>query len=112
MDEQEFSRALNEAYRAREQDAPGFDAAWQAAGKRHRAARIRRVASASVAAAVLVAAISFGLRTADETPQEYLTLAALTESTNWRAPSDVLLPARTVDLYADLPVLMESTELE
>ena len=41
---------------------------------------------------------------------EYIELAELMGSTSWAAPSDVLMPEYEIDIYQDLPALMESTK--
>lgn len=89
------------------QDAPGFDAVFAAAERRYRSARRRRL---SVAAAAVVAAAMLPFLSGSPTAQpEYIRLAELMESTQWSAPSDVLLPTRRFDIYQELPVLIEST---
>ena len=61
-----------------------------------------------MASVVAGAVIAFTPR--PETPETYIEVADLLETTYWSAPSDVLLPERKFDIYQDMPVLFESTE--
>ena len=105
---------LNESTRQRESGGgAGFDAIWRAAEAQYHAEtrRYRRLSAA--AASIAVFAIAISLFPGDEKPllADFDIAARLMESTQWTAPSDVLLPNYAVDLYDELPVLMESTEL-
>lgn len=89
-------------------DSPSFDETWQAARRRYATGRRRYRWFASAAA--LVAAIVVALNTGSPTQHSYIEVADLLDSTYWSAPSDVLLPDRTFDIYQDLPVIFESTD--
>ena len=104
---------LNESSRQRESGGgAGFDAIWRAAEAQYLAEkrRYRRVSAA--AASIAVFAIAISLFPGDEKPvlADFDVAARLMESTQWTAPSDVLLPNYAVDLYDELPVLIESTD--
>ena len=90
---------------------PSFARTWEAAERR--AGRGRRRLRAASAAVVAVIALVFVVDIANP-PQdapEYVEIAELLNSTSWSAPSDALLPARRVDVYQDLPELLESTDV-
>lgn len=103
--------ALREAQaRAETARAPDFERTWAAA--RARAARVRsrqRVLAGSAAAAA-VAAVAFGLLLPSANEPHYIEAADLLGTTYWSAPSDSLLPDHQIDIYEDIPVLIESTE--
>ena len=86
-----------------------FASAWRAAEKRHvsRRRHYRRFASA----AAVVAAVVIALNARSPLQDSYIEVAELLESTYWTAPSDMLLPNRTFDIYQDMPVIFESTDL-
>jgi hypothetical protein len=103
--EQKLERALG----LREDAAiPAFDAVFATAKRRVRARRrSRRIAAAGVAAAI--AALAVLLLPPPEPAARYVEIEDLLATTKWRAPSDVLLPRRAINLYEDLPVMIEST---
>ncbi len=88
---------------------PAFDDTFAVAEARaSRLARRRRTAF-GIAAAAAVVAIAVSLLPRDESWQ-FVNPDDLATSTNWVAPSDVLLPEHSIDLYRDIPVLIESTD--
>ena len=89
-------------------EAPAFDATWQAAATRHAMARRRYRWIAGAAALVAAITVAFNLQAPGQ--PSYIEVADLLETTYWRAPSDVLLPERSFDIYQELPVIFESTE--
>ena len=91
-------------------NAPDFDAAWRAAEARHAASRRRYRWLASAAAVVAAIAVAINLQAPSE--PSYIEVADLLETTYWQAPSDALLPERTFDIYQELPVIFESTEVD
>ena len=95
-------------------DAPGFDSVWSNAERRHRASRLRyqQFAGIAVAAAVGVMAFMLWPLNGNDAAGIYLTEEDLLNSTHWVAPSDVLLPKHQFDIYGDLPVLIESNDLD
>lgn len=91
---------------------PGFDTVWAAAEER--ATRLRKrgwLASGAIAAAI-IATITVGLLRPAEQNWEFVDPTELESSTSWVAPSDVLLPDHRVDIYREIPVLIESTKTE
>lgn len=109
-------RRLDDAVR-RAWPAPpgrGFAELWAGAAAREarRRQRVRALAAAAAVAALAVTLVvlmsgpggdpdvAFDLRTAE-----------LLETTRWTAPSDALLPERRVDLYGELPAMIESTDM-
>ena len=95
-------------------DAPEFDAVWESANERHRASRSRYRKIAGLAAAAAVAAMAFTLwpMNGNNVTAMYLTEEDLLTSTQWLAPSDVLLPQHQFDIYSELPVLIETNDLD
>ena len=92
--------------------APAFDATLRAAEARL-AARTRRLrAGSGIAAMVAVVAVAVGLSLrGPEAPGVDLRIEeALLGTTQWAAPSDVLLPTHEFDIYRDTPALPGSTE--
>lgn len=89
--------------------SPPFAITWRAAKERHAARRrhYRRFAVAAAAVAAVVVALNAHLPVQDS----YIEVAELLESTYWSAPSDILLPDREFDIYQDMPVIFESTDL-
>jgi len=103
--------ALHDAQaNAEKGDAPEFDRVWAAANARAGTIRWRqRVLFGSVAAAA-VAAIAFGLLVPRGVELQFVDEDELLGTTSWSAPSDGLLPDRRLDIYQEIPVLIESTE--
>lgn len=95
-------------------DAPEFDAVWAKAETRHRASRSRYQKFAGFAAAAAVAVMAFMMwpLNGDNVMDVYLTEEELMSSTQWIAPSDVLLPEHRFDIYGELPVLIETNDLD
>lgn len=99
-------------------DAPPFDAVFAAAERRHGDSKrpYAGIAGAAVVAAVVAAvavAVMLMIEARAPTPDsmpKMLQVAELMDSTNWSAPSDVLLPTHEFDIYQELPVLLESTK--
>ena len=89
---------------------PPFAKTWQAAERRYAAARrsYRRVAAAAAVIAVVVVAAN--LQSPQVEMEALFEVADLLESTSWSAPSDVLLPEHRIDLYQEMPALIESTD--
>ena len=95
-------------------NAPEFDVMWANAEQRYRATRSRYQRFAGVAAAAAVAATAFMLwpLNGNDAAGIFLTEEDLMNSTQWAAPSDVLLPKHQFDIYGDLPVLIETNDLD
>lgn len=87
---------------------PPFEATFAAAERRvHRRRHSRLLAAGGLAAAIVAVAVLFA--PAPEPAAQYVEIEELLATTKWRAPSDVLLPRREINLYEDLPVMIEST---
>ena len=69
------------------------------------------IAGAAVAMVALTL-VGVWMRGTNTPVDEFHIGDALLGSTQWTAPSDVLLPAREFDIYRDLPELPGSTESE
>ena len=90
--------------------APAFDKVWASADSSHRQSRRRYAWFAGAAATLAAIVVVFNIGAPPENNIKFIELAELMESTNWAAPSDSLLPEHQIDLYQDLPTLIESTE--
>ena len=92
-------------------DVPAFGGVYAAAEQVEK--RTRRFtawyAGAGIAAAA-VAVVLIGMPRAEPEYTEYIRVAELMETTQWTAPSDVLLPSYQFDIYQELPALLESTK--
>ena len=88
-------------------DAPPFDRVFDAAEQQVRRSRRRNRWYAGAAAVAIVTALVIGLQTPDSV---YIQVDDLMATTQWTAPSDVLLPTHEFDIYQELPVLLESTK--
>ena len=89
---------------------PAFERTFAAAEVR--AARLvrRRRTAYGIAAAAAVVAIAASLLLPRAEDWQYVNPDDLATSTTWVAPSDVLLPEHSIDIYRDIPVLIESTD--
>ena len=90
--------------------APAFDKVWASAESSHRQSRRRYAWFAGAAATLAAIVVVFNIGTPPESNIKFIELAELMESTTWAAPSDSLLPEHQIDLYQDLPTLIDSTE--
>lgn len=91
--------------------APEFGRVWAAAEIRVHEQRKRRYASFAAAAAATALVVGLLSQTDPSSPDfRYLDIEELLGSTSWSAPSDTLLPTHQIDLYQDVPMLIESTE--
>ena len=86
-----------------------FASTWRAAEERY--VSRRRHYRHFAAAAAVVAAVVVALNAHSPVQNSYIEVAELLESTYWTAPSDMLLPNRTFDIYQDMPIIFESTDL-
>lgn len=103
--------AVRDAWALAEGDAaPGFGRLWAAADARAAKAKNRRRLLAAAGAVAATLSIAFGLRAPTEQEWRYIDADELLETTGWSAPSDSLLPDRELDIYREMPVLIESTE--
>ena len=104
-----LQQAQQESERGR---TPDFDTVWAVAEKRASTGRKQGWMVASAAAAAIIAVITVGLLRPAEREWQYVNPDEFESSTSWIAPSDVLLPDHRVDIYREIPVLIESTKTE
>ncbi len=90
--------------------APAFDELFGAAEVQATRDVRRRRAAFGIAAVTSIVAIAALLLLPRETQWQYVNPEDLAMGTTWVAPSDVLLPEHSVDIYRDIPVLIESTD--
>ena len=113
MNDEKLKQQLRDSLQSMQgDDAPEFDAIWSNAEQQHRATRARYQQFAGFAAAAAVATMAFilwPLNGSNGAPV-YLTEEDLLSSTHWVAPSDVLLPEHRIDIYGELPVLIETND--
>ena len=115
MNDEKLKRQIRDSLQSMQGgDAPEFDAVWASAEKRHRASRSRYQRFIGFAAAAAVAATAFMLWpiNGNNAAGIYLTEEDLMSSTHWAAPSDILLPEHRFDIYGELPVLIETNDLD
>ncbi len=89
---------------------PAFDGTFAAAEIQAASRARRRKAVLGIAAAAAVVAILSSQLLPRENEWQYVDPDDLATSTAWVAPSDVLLPEHSIDIYRDIPVLIESTD--
>ncbi|MDH3747675.1 MAG: hypothetical protein OER97_05670 [Gammaproteobacteria bacterium] len=113
--EKRLATALKSSLESKDKTPP-FDAVFAAAERRRRDSKRQYagLAGAAMVAAVAVAVV-FMINAGAPTPDspalpKLLQVAELMDSTDWSAPSDVLLPTHEFDIYQELPVLLESTK--
>ena len=104
---------LQQAQQEAEQDrVPDFDTVWVAAEKRAAKGGKQGWMAAGAAAAAIIVMITVGLQRPAEQDWQYINPDEFESSTSWIAPSDVLLPEYRVDIFREIPVLIESTRTE
>ncbi len=103
-------RLRNEQANRDAERAPAFDELFAAAEMRAIRHMRRRRATVGLAAVASVAAIAAALLLPRDTQWQYVNPDDLATGTTWVAPSDVLLPEHSIDIYRDIPVLIESTD--
>lgn len=112
MNDHDLGKALKRAQAAAEAGrVSAFDSVWAEADRRLAVRRRRRIGS-GLAAAVIVTAVAAMLLQSKTPAWEYVDPDDFVTSTTWQAPSDVLLPEHRIDIYEEIPVLIESTEID
>lgn len=108
MKDEDFTlrEALQDEQQQMDGSAPDFAAVWAAAEAQ---ARPRRRFAAPVAVA-LIAIVAVSLLPSNDDPN-FVDLDELLGSTSWTAPSDALLPEHQIDIFREIPRLIESTEM-
>ena len=89
---------------------PQFDDTFAAAEIQAARRSRRRRAVFGIAAAAAIVGIAASLLVPQGEDWQYVNPDDLATSTAWVAPSDVLLPEHSIDIYRDIPVLIESTD--
>lgn len=115
MNDNELKQKLRDSLQSMQNDdVPEFDAVWANAEKRHHASRLHyaRITGIATAAAIAVMAFMIWPLNGNDVTDAYLTEEDLMGSTRWLAPSDVLLPVHRFDIYGDLPILIETNDLD
>jgi hypothetical protein len=108
----DVNRMLSSAMKATRPEAgrvPDFDAIMQAAEQRAGKRRWPRIVAVA-AIALLAAVVVLNVTKAPVDDTSFIEMNAFMSSTSWSAPSDVLLPESRIDIYEDVPRLLESTE--
>lgn len=93
---------------------PPFADVWAAAERQNKLSRKRYTGIVGVAATIALAVSAFGIWSANKTDvvDDFLIADALMNSTQWSAPSDLLMPEHQFDIYQDIPLLLESTDTQ
>jgi hypothetical protein len=93
---------------------PAFADVWAAAERQYERSRKRYAGIVGIAAAIVLAVSAFSIWSANEADMadDFLIADALMNSTQWSAPSDLLMPEHQFDIYQDIPFLMESTNTQ
>jgi len=115
MNDEKLKQQLQDSLQSMQgDDAPEFDAMWSNAEKHHHASKLRYQRFAGFASAAAVAVIAFMLwpLNGNNGVDSYLTVEDLMRSTQWVAPSDALLPDHQFDIYSELPVIIETNDLD
>ena len=90
--------------------APEFATVFAAAEATAASRTRRRRTALGIAAAAAVTALAVSLLLPRGEDWQYVNPDDFATSTTWVAPSDVLLPQHSIDIYRDIPVLIESTD--
>lgn len=114
MNEETMREAVSKSLAAKDaQPTPGFDETWLAAEGRYLAWKRRQRAFIGIAASAALVAVILGVIPPDEQADlpNFEVAAEMMNSTQWSAPSDVLMPEHSIDIYGDLPQLPEPTDI-
>ena len=106
--------SLRKTYDARVGKAvPDFEATWFAAKDRVRVSKRRSKMNSAIAASIALVAIVFTAMLSQQSSQrpDSELAAMLLVSTQWIAPSDVLMPEHSFDIYRDVPEFIEPIDL-
>jgi len=112
--ELETGKSVAESISKRElRSVPGFDETWVAAEARFLVEKRRYRLVTGFAASLAMVAIVLGMLPPDgrqELP-DFELAAGMMNTTLWSAPSDVLMPQYSTDVYQDIPEIPVSTDL-
>jgi hypothetical protein len=95
---------------ASDDEAPGFDETWHAAESRYRRGRRYRGLTGVAASAAVIAIVVVNVMQPGPQDVPIIEMGELLGTTSWQAPSDVLLPEHRIDIYQELPELIQSTD--
>ena len=115
MSDKEIRKQLRKALAAvHAEQPPAFADVWAAAERQDAVSRKRYAGLAGMAAAIALAVLATSFWSADEAnmADEFLIADALMNSTQWLAPSDLLMPEHQFDIYQDIQFLLESTDIQ
>ncbi len=91
---------------------PEFESVLAAARAQVAATRRRRRVVGGAVAAVALGAVIAGLLPTRQPEWQYVDPEQFTNTTSWAAPSDVLLPEHSIDIYEEIPVFIEGTKID
>ena len=96
------------------EQTPAFADVWAAAERQNERLRKRYAGIVGIAATIALAVSAFSIWSANEADMvdDFFIADALMNSTQWSAPSDLLMPEHQFDIYQDIPFLMESTDTQ
>lgn len=115
MSDRELRQKLKQAFDVRNTvEAPEFDSVFAEAERSYSRPRRRYLAYGGIASAIAIVIVSLSNWQARDTvaTDEFLIADSLMNSTGWSAPSDALMPIHRFDIYQEIPLLMESTDLQ
>ena len=112
-EDKKLKAELKSSYDSKTGTAPDFDQTWLAAESRYRKSKRRYRTLTGIAASTALIAIVLSMQSQKPVqPLQDMNLAGgMMSSTQWTAPSDVLMPKHSVDVYQDIPSLIKSIEL-
>ena len=91
---------------------PEFEDVFAAAETQVAVTRRRQRIAGGVVAAIALAAVVASLLPTRQPEWQYVDPEQFTNTTSWAAPSDVLLPQHSVDIYEEIPVFIEETKID
>lgn len=115
MSNNELKNLHKDAFDGRQKhEAPAFDKVWAAAEQQYLEGRRLYATLSGIAAALAIVTVVAGLWSSEESTvsDEYLIADSLLNGTQWSAPSDALLPQHQIDIYREVPFLMDTTNLD
>ena len=115
MNDEKLKQQLRDSLQSTQgDDSHEFDVIWSNAEQMHLAtkSRYRQIGGSAAAAAVATIAFVLWPLNGNNGAPIYLTEEDLLSSTQWVAPSDVLLPEYRIDIYGELPVLIDTNDFD